>query len=106
MPDPVLLFRYSALTFNGHRIHYDEPYAKGVEGYAGLVVHGPMQATWMMNLAATILGRIPSNVRYRGLAPLICGTPVRIEARNEGDGIGLRVRRSDGIITAQALALS
>ncbi len=49
-PDPVLLFRYSAVTFNGHRIHYDLPYATGVEGYEGLVVHGPLQALWMLNL--------------------------------------------------------
>ncbi|ECB6741087.1 protein dehydratase, partial [Salmonella enterica subsp. enterica serovar Panama] len=49
---PTLLFRYSALTFNGHRIHYDYPYATGVEGYSGLVVHGPLQATLLLNLAA------------------------------------------------------
>ncbi|MEO1105664.1 MAG: MaoC family dehydratase N-terminal domain-containing protein, partial [Pseudomonadota bacterium] len=55
--DPVLLMRYSALTFNGHRIHYDHPYATGVEGYTGLVVHGPLQATLILNLAATALGR-------------------------------------------------
>lgn len=49
-PDPVLLFRYSALTFNAHRIHYDRPYATEVEGYPGLVVHGPLVATLLMNL--------------------------------------------------------
>ena len=47
LPDPVLLFRYSALTGNGHRIHYDAGYVRGVEGYPGLIVHGPLQATWM-----------------------------------------------------------
>ena len=51
---PVLLFRYSALTFNGHRIHYDQPYVTGVEGYPGLVVHGPLQATLLLNLAAAL----------------------------------------------------
>ncbi|MCV5169285.1 hypothetical protein OFC04_27675, partial [Escherichia coli] len=51
-PDPVLLFRYSALTFNGHRIHYDEPYVREVEGYPGLVVHGPLIATLLMQAAA------------------------------------------------------
>lgn len=50
VPDPVLLFRYSALTFNGHRIHYDQPYATGVEGYPGLVVHGPLLATLLLDL--------------------------------------------------------
>jgi 3-methylfumaryl-CoA hydratase len=49
-PDPVLLFRYSAVTFNSHRIHYDHPYATGVEGYPGLVVHGPLIATLLMDL--------------------------------------------------------
>ncbi|HYF21249.1 MAG TPA: MaoC family dehydratase N-terminal domain-containing protein [Ramlibacter sp.] len=49
-PDPVLLFRYSALTFNGHRIHYDRPYATQVEGYPGLVVHGPLVATLLLDL--------------------------------------------------------
>ncbi len=50
VPDPVLLFRYSALTFNGHRIHYDRPYATEVEGYPGLVVHGPLVATLLVDL--------------------------------------------------------
>lgn len=49
VPDPVLLFRFSALTFNGHRIHYDRPYATGVEGYPGLVVHGPLLATLLLD---------------------------------------------------------
>ena len=50
VPDPVLLFRYSALTFNGHRIHYDRPYATEVEGYPGLIVHGPLIATLLLDL--------------------------------------------------------
>ena len=50
MPDPVLLFRYSALTFNGHRIHYDRSYVTGVEGYPGLIVHGPLIATLLLDL--------------------------------------------------------
>src|SRR5690625_6327319 len=49
-PDPVLLFRYSALTFNSHRIHYDAPYTQEVEGYPGLVVHGPLVATLLLDL--------------------------------------------------------
>ena len=49
-PDPVLLFRYSALTFNGHRIHYDQPYVTQVEGYPGLIVHGPLIATLLLDL--------------------------------------------------------
>ena len=103
-PDPVLLFRYSALTFNGHRIHYDHPYATGVEGYPGLVVHGPLQAIWMLNLAADMLGRLPARFRYRGLSPLICGLPVHIEACAAGDAIALRVIKDDGVVTMQATA--
>jgi 3-methylfumaryl-CoA hydratase len=104
LPDPVLLLRYSALTFNAHRIHYDLPYATGVEGYAGLVVHGPLQAIWMLNLAATMLGRNPARFRYRGLSPLICGGSVRVEARADGETIALRVLTEDGVSTMQATA--
>jgi 3-methylfumaryl-CoA hydratase len=103
-PDPVLLFRYSALTFNGHRIHYDQPYATAVEGYDGLVVHGPLQALLMLNLATTILGRSPASFRYRGLSPLIAGQPARIEAREEPDGLALRVRIENGAATMSATA--
>lgn len=103
-PDPVLLFRYSALTFNGHRIHYDQTYATGVEGYDGLVVHGPLQALWMLHLATTVLGGLPASFRYRGLSPLICGTAVAIEAREATVGLSLRIRRPDGVVTMQATA--
>ncbi|GGH53501.1 protein dehydratase [Frigidibacter albus] len=70
--DPVLLFRYSALTFNGHRIHYDTPYAREVEHYPGLVIHGPLQATLLLNLAATWGGGLPRRFAFRGLSPA-CG---------------------------------
>ena len=104
-PDPVLLFRYSALTFNGHRIHYDGAYAREVEGYDGLVVHGPMQALWMQNLAATVLGRPARVFSYRGLSPLTCGHDVKVEARRDGDRLDLRVRRrSDSVVTMSARA--
>ena len=104
-PDSTLLFRFSSLTFNGHRIHYDHPYATGVEGYEGLVVHGPMQAVWMMNLATHILGRLPTRFTYRGLTPLICNLPVAIEAREAEGGLDLRVRRmGDGVATMAARA--
>jgi 3-methylfumaryl-CoA hydratase len=83
---PVLLFRYSALTFNGHRIHYDQPYVTGVEGYAGLVVHGPIQATLIMNIIATLSGGEPIRLDYRGLAPLIAGEPFQVKARRLPDG--------------------
>ena len=69
-PDPVLLFRYSALTFNAHRIHYDHIYATETEAYSGLVVHGPLQATLLLNLAADTLKASPQQFSFRGLAPL------------------------------------
>ena len=83
---PVLLFRYSALTFNSHRIHYDAPYVTGVEGYDGLVVHGPIQATLMLNIIATLAGSSRIKLDYRGLAPLIAGAPFTVKARRQPDG--------------------
>ncbi|KDB02796.1 hypothetical protein U879_15530 [Defluviimonas sp. 20V17] len=91
-PDATLLLRYSAASFNGHRIHYDLPYATGVEGYGGLVVHGPLQATWMQVLATHLLGRLPTEFTYRGLTPLICDRPAAVEARADAEGLELRVR--------------
>lgn len=102
--DPVLLFRYSALTFNGHRIHYDQPYATGVEHYPGLVIHGPLQATLMLNLAAGTLGQIPRRFAFRALAPA-CGPQIlRIGARRAGTGAALHVQDARGVVTMQAEA--
>lgn len=83
---PLLLFRYSALTFNGHRIHYDVPYATGTEGYAGLVVHGPIQATLIANILTTLTDGAPIRLDYRGLSPLIAGDVFRVKARRLADG--------------------
>lgn len=69
--DTTLLFRYSALTFNGHRIHYDQTYAERVEGYPGLVVHGPLLAQLLMLMAERAQGRPLASVRYRATAPLM-----------------------------------
>lgn len=99
LADPVRLFRFSALTFNGHRIHYDADYARGVEGYAGLVVHGPLQAVAMMVLAARVLERTPVLFSYRGLSPLTVGQEAVVEAHRDGDGLALRVRRIGGPVT-------
>lgn len=83
---PVLLFRYSALTFNGHRIHYDLPYVTGVEGYAGLLVHGPIQATLCFNLAAALLGRVPRHYAFRNVMPLVAGPVFRVAGVRGADG--------------------
>ena len=77
-PDPVLLFRYSALTGNGHRIHYDADYVRGEEGYPGLIVHGPLQATWMAGLAAG-LGPL-RRFSFRGRRPAFASGPMQVEA--------------------------
>ncbi len=69
-PDPVLLFRYSALTFNGHRIHYDRSYCQEVEGYPGLVVHGPLIATLLLDLLSTSQPRPIKEFSFRALSPL------------------------------------
>ncbi|MEW5420891.1 MaoC family dehydratase N-terminal domain-containing protein [Amorphus sp. 3PC139-8] len=81
--DPVLLFRYSAITFNGHRIHYDRDYAVNEEGYPRLVVHGPLQATLLMNHAAGQKGATPSVFRYRGQTPLFEGQPFHLKSAGE-----------------------
>ncbi len=103
-PTSTLLFRYSAVTFNGHRIHYDDPYARNVEGYAGLVVHGPMQATLMLNLAASKLGRVPHSFSYRGVSPLILGAPFNIDATEANGMLNLRTISSAGVVTMTATA--
>ncbi|WP_394713477.1 MaoC family dehydratase N-terminal domain-containing protein [uncultured Roseibium sp.] len=103
LPTSTLLFRYSAMTFNGHRIHYDKAYAIETEGYAGLVVHGPLQSTWMQILAARILKRLPKDFTYRGLSPLICGRPAVVEARETDGKLALRVRDLEAnIVTMEA----
>ena len=68
--NPLQLFRYSALTFNGHRIHYDRPYATEVEAYPGLVVHGPLLATWLSLFAARKSGRELKKFRFRAKRPV------------------------------------
>lgn len=80
-PDATQLFRYSALTFNGHRIHYDVDYCRQVEGYADLVVHGPLIATQLAALAQEALGAPLGRLRYRALRPVLRGTAVTLAAR-------------------------
>jgi len=86
-PTPTLLFRYSAVTFNGHRIHYDWPYVTETEGYPGLVVHGPLIAT--LNLRAFVQAHPHAQVRrfsFRGVRPLICPDAFEVGGRLLGDG--------------------
>ncbi len=92
-PDTVLLFRYSALTGNGHRIHYDLDYVRNVEGYPGLVVHGPLQATWLAGLLA---GREVASFSYRGLRPAFHDNALTAEAWPDGDIWRLRTLDAGG----------
>ncbi len=98
---PLLLFRFSALTFNGHRIHYDLAHA-AEEGYPGLLVHGPMQAALMLNLASVRLGSVPPRFDYRCLAQLFSGASFGV-AYDAAAGAA-RIIRSDGVITAEGQA--
>ena len=85
--DPVLLFRYSALTFNGHRIHYDRPYATEVEGYPGLVVHGPLIATLLLDhLRRALPEATLRSFDFRAVRPLFDGHPFQLCGQPEADG--------------------
>ncbi|WP_454828849.1 FAS1-like dehydratase domain-containing protein [Paraburkholderia xenovorans] len=105
--DPVLLFRYSALTFNGHRIHYDSPYVTQVEGYPGLVVHGPLIATLLVDLVrreqpdATFQSFAFKAVRptFAGQAFTVCGKPSA-----DGKVIDLWAKDHEGYLTMRATA--
>ncbi len=106
-PDPVLLFRYSAVTFNGHRIHYDQPYATGVEGYPGLVVHGPLIATLLVDLLRRERpdARLTA-YRFRAMRPLfdtasfaVCGAP-----GSDGRSARLWTRDAAAALTMEAEA--
>jgi 3-methylfumaryl-CoA hydratase len=106
-PDDVLLFRYSALTFNGHRIHYDRRYATEIEGYPGLVVHGPLQATLLMDLLRrNLAGAQVSRCAFRAVSPLfdiapfsVCGAPA------EGNTVHLWARSDSGGLAMDATAV-
>lgn len=104
-PSEAMLFRFSAITFNTHRIHYDRPYAVAEEGYRGLVVHGPLTATLLLDLAARELGynRLKS-FAFRGVSPAICGEVLHLVGKVDGEKITLAALGSDGrdVMTATA----
>jgi 3-methylfumaryl-CoA hydratase len=105
-PDPVMLFRYSALTFNGHRIHYDRPYVTEVEGYPGLVVHGPLIATLLLDL----LDREQPNANvaefsFRAVSPLFDTAPFHVCGKpGEGGVVQLWAENPDGALAMEATA--
>lgn len=102
-PGPVELFRFSAVTFNAHRIHYDLPYARDVEGYPSLVVHGPLTAFRLCSFAYRLLGSL-TDFRFRGEAPLFVDQPVRLVARRDGSKCELAAKRCDGTVAMSASA--
>lgn len=104
-PSSVDLFRFSAVTFNAHRIHYDLPYATGEEGYPGLVVHGPLTASMLCRLCArTVYGRSLTEFAFRATAPLFVGQPVRLRAHVEAGTVKAVALRQDGQVAVTAKA--
>lgn len=85
-PNTVLLFRYSALTMNGHRIHYDRPYAMGEEAYPALVVHGPLQATILADLAVKNLSKPIATFDFRGASPAFDSAQLHVRGEPAEDG--------------------
>jgi 3-methylfumaryl-CoA hydratase len=105
MPSEALLFRYSALTFNSHRIHYDTPYAVNEEQYRGLVVHGPLTATLLLDLAQRELGvNTLKSFAFRGQSPAFVGETLHLVGRQDAGDIKLVALGSDGRIVMSANA--
>ncbi|MDM0116028.1 MaoC family dehydratase N-terminal domain-containing protein [Variovorax sp. J22R133] len=107
VPTTALLFRYSALTFNGHRIHYDLPYAQDVEFYRGLVVHGPLTATLLQQFAGRCKpGQHLKNFEFKGVSPMYCGERMELQAWEDQSSGALQLRavNAQGAAGMQALA--
>jgi 3-methylfumaryl-CoA hydratase len=106
-PDPVLLFRYSALTFNGHRIHYDQPYVTQVEGYPGLIVHGPLISTLLLELLRREQPeRRLARYAFRAVSPLFDTAGFTVSgASAEGDSVRLWATGPSGQLAMEATAV-
>ena len=107
VPDDVLLFRYSALTFNGHRIHYDRRYVTEVEGYPGLIVHGPLIATLLMDLVRRNAPDADvAAFRFKAVRPTFDLNPFRVcgDPQPDGKAIRLFAQDHDGWLTMDAMA--
>ena len=101
--DVATLFRFSAVTFNGHRIHYDRSYAATEEGYPALVVHAPLVAMLLLQLVRRNTGKRVNRFEYRAMAPLFDGQPFQLSAVEEGtDSVNMQVLRADGKTAARA----
>jgi 3-methylfumaryl-CoA hydratase len=105
VPGAALLFRYSALTFNSHRIHYDTPYAVNEERYRGLVVHGPLTATLLLDLAGRELGgNALRTFAFRGQSPAFVDETLHLAGKQDGKRIDLAALGSDGRVVMSATA--
>ena len=105
MPTSTTLFRYSALTFNGHRIHYDADYCREVEGYHNLVIHGPLNATLLAGFAEEISACRLVTFNYRGVSPAVLGETITLHADLQGERVELRATLSNGALCMQAEAV-
>ena len=101
-PNPVLLFRYSALTFNGHRIHYDVDYCRNVEGYPDLVVHGPLIATLLLDLGYHRYSKKIETFEYKALSPLFNPQSFTINGRREGNRAHIWAANHEGGLAMDA----
>jgi 3-methylfumaryl-CoA hydratase len=105
VPDDVLLFRYSALTFNGHRIHYDRKYVTEVEGYPGLIVHGPLIATLLMDLLRRHAPDAEvATFRFKAVRPTFDLHPFHVNGHREGNEVKLWAQDHEGWLTMDAVA--
>ncbi|KAF0166509.1 MAG: hypothetical protein FD157_457 [Rhodocyclaceae bacterium] len=104
-PTTTTLFRYSALTFNGHRIHYDADYCRDVEAYPNLVIHGPLNATMLASHAEEVSGRRLRDFNYRGLSPALLGDSITLHANLLGDSVVLYATRNTDTVCMQAEAM-
>jgi 3-methylfumaryl-CoA hydratase len=105
VPDDVLLFRYSALTFNGHRIHYDRKYVTEVEGYPGLIVHGPLIATLLMDLLRRHAPQAQvASFRFKAVRPTFDPHPFAVNGQRDGNRVKLWAQDHDGWLTMDAEA--
>jgi 3-methylfumaryl-CoA hydratase len=104
VPSSVMLFRFSSATSNSHRIHYDRTYAQDEEHYGGLVVHGPLTATLLADLACRTSGRSLASFSFRGLRPLLDTAPFTIAVSISGDDVALRAEGPDGNLAMKAEA--
>ncbi len=103
VPDDVLLFRYSALTFNGHRIHYDRKYVTEVEGYPGLIVHGPLIATLLMDLLRREAREADvASFRFKAVRPTFDGPAIRVNGQRNGNEVKLWAQDHEGWLTMDA----